>query len=255
MASRTGQQNLSNWLILIPLVIVPAVAVFGVPEFGSLAAGGNSAAADLPELSLGDEAPLNGEIPSLYGNEIGHSTTSTEAPLARNGWNDPFQAPELLSNDARRSSQPISPGGFDPENAFADSNVVHADFERAEFDSGPGLRFSDPPQSVANGELKAYSRKNESDRGHSIRGASAESAESAETLSWRAAVRKLNQLGVREIQLSQTAEPFVFRFSCDYTPGNNPRITRRFEAEAGEPLKAVESVIEQVESWLARPTP
>jgi hypothetical protein len=255
MSSRTGQQNLTNWLILIPLVIVPAVAVFGVPQFGSLAAGDNSASSDLPELSLGKEAPLHGEIPSLLGNEIQHSAAVTDAPLASSGWNDPFQVPQLLANDARRSSQPIEPGGFDPANAFADSNVVQGGVKRSDRDSLQGLSFSDPPQTVANGGLKAYSRGNESDRGNSIRRASAEVPDSSETLSWREAVRKLNQLGVREIQLSQTEEPFVFRFSCDYTPENNPRITRRFEANAGKPLKAVEKVIEQVESWLAHPTP
>lgn len=255
MSSRSGQQNLTNWLILIPLTIVPAVAVFGVPQFGSLAAGDNSAETDLPELSLGDEAPLHHDVPVLLGNDVANSTAGTDAPPADSGWNDPFQAPQLLSNDARRASQPMQPERFDPENAFADSNVGHADGKRSDRDSLQGLSFSDPPQTVSNGGLKAYSRGNESDRGNSIRRASAERPDSSEDLSWREAVRKLNQLGVREIQLSQTEEPFVFRFSCDYTPENNPRVTRRFEAEAGEPLNAVEKVIEQVESWLAHPTP
>jgi hypothetical protein len=255
MSARSGQQNLTNWLILIPLTIVPAVAVFGVPQFGSLAAGDNSAATDLPELSLGSEAPLNGEIPTLLRNEVRQPTATTDAPPAGGGWNDPFQAPQLLSAAAQSAGQPIEPGGFDPANAFADSNVVPADAKRSERDSLHGLSFSDPPQAVANGELKAYTRGNEPERSSTIRRVSAEVPESTETLTWREAVRKLNQLGVREIQLSQTEEPFVFRFSCNYTPGNNPRITRRFEAEASEPLKAVEKVIEQVETWLAQPTP
>lgn len=249
MSQRSGQQNLTNWLILIPLVIVPAIAVFGVPQFGSLAAGDNSEPTDLPELTLGSEAPLNGEIPSLRGNEFDGAPVEADAPRAEGGWNDPFQAPQTLPAEARTLGQPLDRG------AFADSHVRQADLERSA--NGPlrGISFSDPPQAVANGELKAYSRGNGTDQGGSIRRASAELESPAASLSWREAVRKLNQLGVREIQLSQTEEPFVYRFSCDYTPDNNPRVTRRFEAESGEPLKAVEKVIEQVESWLASPTP
>jgi hypothetical protein len=43
-----------------------------------------------------------------------------------------------------------------------------------------------------------------------------------------------------------------YQFSCIYTPADNPRITYRFEAEAGEPLEAVKKVLAQIDDWLAK---
>lgn len=68
-------------------------------------------------------------------------------------------------------------------------------------------------------------------------------------LTWRSAVARLNALGIQHFQL-EPGETGGFLFSCSYSPGNNPRITRRFEAEAAEPLRAVERVLAQVEQWL-----
>jgi hypothetical protein len=68
-------------------------------------------------------------------------------------------------------------------------------------------------------------------------------------LTWRDAVTRLNQLGIRQFKLEPGARD-GFHFSCYFTPQDNPRITHRFEAEATEPLRAVENVLSQVETWL-----
>ncbi len=68
-------------------------------------------------------------------------------------------------------------------------------------------------------------------------------------VSWGSAVAQLNRLGIRDYRLEAGSRPGLFYFTCSYTPGDNPRISRRFEAEASEPLKAVEKVLLQVDQW------
>lgn len=74
-----------------------------------------------------------------------------------------------------------------------------------------------------------------------------QSPRSDETLTWRKAVQRLNELGIRDYQLLPGERPNEFYFSCCFTPSDNPRITHRFEAEALEPLTAVEKVLQQIE--------
>lgn len=71
----------------------------------------------------------------------------------------------------------------------------------------------------------------------------------ASSLTWRTAVAWLNQHGIDHYQLQPGHHGDEFHFSCAFTPSDNPRITHRFEAEAGEPLRAVEKVLAQIAAW------
>ena len=77
-------------------------------------------------------------------------------------------------------------------------------------------------------------------------------APSREAPTWAGAVRRLNELGIRNFRLEPGSRPSEFVFSCSVTPGNSPRVTRMFEAEADDPLKAVAKVLTQVEEWAAQ---
>lgn len=68
-------------------------------------------------------------------------------------------------------------------------------------------------------------------------------------LTWRSAVAWLNQRGIDHYQLQPGNNAAEFHFSCAFTPSDNPRITHRFEAEAAEPLRAVEKVLAQIADW------
>ncbi|MDP1795992.1 MAG: hypothetical protein Q8K78_00850, partial [Planctomycetaceae bacterium] len=70
-------------------------------------------------------------------------------------------------------------------------------------------------------------------------------------LTWRDAVQKLNALEIRNFRLEPGQQPMQFLFSCSYTPRDNPRVSHWFEAEADEPLRAVERVLEQIDTWRA----
>jgi hypothetical protein len=71
-------------------------------------------------------------------------------------------------------------------------------------------------------------------------------------LTWQSAVRRLNELEIRNFRLERGHHENQFIFICSYTPSDSPRVSNRFEAEADEPLKAVEKVLEQIEDWRKR---
>ncbi len=74
----------------------------------------------------------------------------------------------------------------------------------------------------------------------------------SETLTWQGAVRRLNDLEIRNFRLQPGHRDNQFVFICSYTPSDSPRVSYRFEAEADEPLKAVEKVLEQIAEWQQR---
>lgn len=79
--------------------------------------------------------------------------------------------------------------------------------------------------------------------------ASQETASAGPSLTWQEAVDRLNTLGIRTFRLSPDATENGYRFVCLVTSVEDPRISRRFEAESPVPLNAVQQVIAQVEEW------
>lgn len=70
-----------------------------------------------------------------------------------------------------------------------------------------------------------------------------------DSLTWKKAVDRLNELGIRNFRLEPGVHPGEFTFTCSYTPSHSPHVSRKFEAEADDPLKAVSQVLSQVERW------
>jgi hypothetical protein len=66
---------------------------------------------------------------------------------------------------------------------------------------------------------------------------------------WREVVSRLNSLGIRDYRLSAGTQPNEFHFNCFFSPRDNPRVTHCFEADANEPLLAVQQVLAQIEEW------
>ena len=78
---------------------------------------------------------------------------------------------------------------------------------------------------------------------------SATRSEQVETLTWQQSVDRLNQLGIRTFRLTPDSGQNGYRFVCLVTSVDDPRISRRFEAESIDPLIAVGDVLAQVENW------
>jgi hypothetical protein len=77
-------------------------------------------------------------------------------------------------------------------------------------------------------------------------------AQGPATISWQDARRRLADLGISEFHLEPGLQGDHYLFVCLLTPGSDERVTRRFEAEAPEPLAAVETVLGQIDQWLAQ---
>lgn len=93
-----------------------------------------------------------------------------------------------------------------------------------------------------------YSRLMDSGRDNSTDSHPARSAQT-ETLTWQQAVDRLNEHGIRTFRLTPDSSQNGYRFVCLVTSIDDPRISRRFEAESIDPLVAVADVLAQVENW------
>lgn len=74
----------------------------------------------------------------------------------------------------------------------------------------------------------------------------------SEQSGWQAAAQKLKALGIRKYRLESQIEEQNFVFMCTLSSPDNPRVSRRFEADADTPLEAVQLVLEQIDEWRTR---
>lgn len=258
-------------LLLAPISAVPLMAIFGVPQFTPVVASPldddeeNENAARLPrrparkkspdkkiaddELDLFNDEALDWEAPAK--NRLKPIKKPRRPTSAENDESSPVAT---QSDDSQPATNP-KPGRKPRRTPVAESDDViefassessgetpsgigQAGFER-EVEAAPRLEAAPPA-----GESYRRTRTN----GDSDRPAK-RAAPSAEPLTWSKAVARLNELGIRNFKLEPGMRPGEFTFTCSYTPTNSPHVTRRFEAEADDPLKAVGQVLAQVERW------
>ena len=83
MSARHGQ-GFTTWLIMLPLLVVPLIAVFGVPQFAPITArtaDGASGEEPVLELGLSSDAPLAESVPPFPGGALEHAPTRLEKTL------------------------------------------------------------------------------------------------------------------------------------------------------------------------------
>jgi hypothetical protein len=293
-------------LLMVPLLSIPALAIFGIPQFAPVVASpldegldtdrerrvGQSARSaddgfldsldDAPEFgsNLGD--PESGSPSGQSGFMPGHVGESV--PIKRNGgrginrdWASPSsersfadtanpmprfqgqnQAPSTERQFAQFSSE-SSPRnsngeGFNDDRPLTESRDTSLDFRQDALQAiGEAPVPVQQPPSGRGTELagpRVFQRQRDRlpETNSQIRQISAED----EPLTWQSAVRRLNELEIRNFRLQPAHRENQFMFICSYTPSDSPRVSYRFEAEADEPLKAVEKVLEQIAEWQQR---
>lgn len=186
-----------------------------------------------------DEAPVPQEF-------FDAANENTELPLGEN----PFENPGTSDLAPTQSSDslvavldsafedPIAqprvnkdPGAFDPaKGLFKPPEATQA--------TAPPAREIEPKPQVNPIKVAANSVNN-------IRTTS-------EPLSWESARIRLSQYGIKDYYLQPNPSQQVFHFHCSYTPPDNPRIKRVFEAEDPVALEAVRKVLAQLDSWTQR---
>lgn len=279
---------IATLLMFVPLVAIPVFAVFGMPQFSTQSPAAQ--AEDLkfaPDKDRPSPKTLPPEGDLGAGVQVTESASppqTTEATLgaARND-SDPFaefvrpsqgdaahsaegDAPRAKSNAGNRSFSPARrPQRWPSDEQSNPPQSPPVTLSEAATDDGRTTRpDGDPasaPTNVNSQEQKrsksgirptavfdANRQRPDADRGatDAVKGASDEAQ------SWKAAVARLNALGIRDYQMQPGEREGEFHFSCLFVSRSNPRVVRRFEAEAAEPLEAVEQVLAQVDQWRGR---
>lgn len=284
----TMHSTFATLLLLIPVASIPALAIFGIPQFAPVVSSpldeghepdrehrvGDSARPPVDDLFTDtDDFPPRGEDVAPPGGRLGdsvplpnrHAARGT-SPREHDPDNQVTKAPGRLPSwaeednlDNRREEAPARMA-FDPERPPGNNRFTPASFEQQEApvsrpSAGGEVRVAagegfDPMASVA------YQRQRDTglERGTAPRRevATPRSDSTRESLTWQGAVRRLNELEIRNIRLSPGRDAGQFVFICSYTPPESPRVSYRFEAEADEPLKAVEKVLAQIDEWQQR---
>lgn len=214
-------------LLLIPILAIPLLAIFGVPQFvPAVPTAGEDPA--LEASAALDDAPA-------FAPSSDWDTTDTPAAIAQAHSASPSEA-AWHHDDGHTHSSPAS---------FATS--TNAASER-----GQQTTLATAPQSqLASERQQAIYRRQREDG--SVMNVAAESpAALGNNITWKSAVDRLTKLEIRNFRLEPGQQVGQFLFICSYTPQHNPRLSYRFEAEADEPLRAVEKVLAQIDTWLAQ---
>jgi hypothetical protein len=260
MRSRTGN-SLSTMMFLVPLLGVPLMAIFGVPQFVPVIASSVSDEATRPartrlKPSVGESASAN----SFAAEPMSRGSDSREEL--------PFQ--DLFSSPKRprRDSRPIRDGETRGREATFVETSLNADTwltqtaaeepplevtQRLSDLFGNSTANASPTESRSRDRAATAQPRSEpmSRLSNAVHLASS-SEPLNEGLTWREAVRRLNELGIHEFRLEPGSRVGEFYFACEFTPHRDARVTRRFEAEAKEPLLAVQAVLRQIDEWLTR---
>lgn len=236
----TAQSSFAAMLLLIPILAVPMLAIFGVPDFapvvesplGTVDEDGRVAADDAPPFASAVQVPE----PDF--------AAAAAAPAAVAAWPAPGSVPGDQSQLERLRA--VRQAGLQGTETGAGPVITAAASAPSPFRAVEDVPAAAPfpPQADRAAVLREPPQQ---PPGFTLSPA----VSNGTTLTWRAAVQRLNQLEIRNFRLEPGRAADQFIFICSYTPRDNPRVSYRFEAEADEPLKAVEKVLAQIDNWLA----
>ena len=245
-------------LMLTPVVAVPLFAVIGIPRFMPVAAAPGYQTVSVETDGVGESlhyaaadlfAPLEKTAdPRLHVEPLTWESYEVSG--------DPFL--ELTPQSDERADFPRKPSA----RIDSSSHQALAGWE-IQASRGPmqtishGRKKTDDDSPVALPPMSQSERlpSHKPDRTNGIPHSPVDIAANARPrpFTWQAATRRLNELGIRRFRLEPGRRANEFLFSCFLTPSDNPRVTQRFEAEANEPLRAVQKVLAQIDEWSTLP--
>lgn len=209
-----AHSSLATLLLLVPILAIPLLAVFGVPQFVPNVESPLEDGAD-PDIDATDApafASISEETASPFTQEgVTAATPSTD------DWGTAALAEDRLAQRRRElRAEPTASTATSPP----PTRPAAAPYRRP---TGTATQERDP--------------------------ATTPHGEDA-TLTWRSAVARLNELEIRNFRLEPGQHVGEFVFICSFTPADSPWLSQRFEAQADEPLRAVENVLDQIDDWM-----
>ncbi len=256
MRSRSGN-SLPTLMLTLPLVAIPLMAVFGVPQFVPVIAS-----------SVSEEEHEPDRYATKRSVGIGESIAPTTLITTNSTHSDESSKEGRLSDlfrpagSKRPESRPIradklehvASSGSRSSLTSTSSEVALTDLQKSKLADLFGTETGTPDFV----ELRSTDRQPpvpasaQTPRAKTPSRTSSSQASSADGLTWRRAVQRLNELGIHEFRLEPGRDLGEFYFACEFSQDRDSRITRRFEAEAAEPLLAVELVLRQIDEWTHR---
>jgi hypothetical protein len=274
-------------LMFVPLVAIPLFAVFGTPQISTT----GSPAAQVEDLKFAlerdkpsaanslPEGDLVSAVQVSDGNTTAQNATA-QNPTGQDGPQPSASAAAVAKNEADPFAEFVRPAEGETRRSDAATGNQTAPAERRPL-RGPAddannaqpqktaLASNDPV--VDEGRAARPDREsaggnpfNESSAGRSRSKSSTrmtagfdanrggEPSEEAKGL--RSAIARLNALGITDYQWQPGDHDGEFLFRCRLVSRHNPRMMQRFEAEASEPLQALEKVLVQIDEWRTRRT-
>lgn len=248
---RRGQGFFTTLLMIVPMTAVPVMAVFGIPQFVP------AARPITPDAVTARRAPF---IESRIGHSDAHpgrdivlvtetslslfdppseSAQSPTAPAPPVWAGSSVDSPSAVTADPRPNTVPAARAGIVPADAILTG--YHTAQIAPSLDNESVLIGLDEFTSTA--ATERYQRRTP--------GTASPVTQSQQPLrpTWREAVDRLNELGIRTFRLTPGMQPGTFQFSCQVSSVDDPRLSRWFDDEATEPLDAVARVLRKVEDW------
>ena len=216
------------------LAVIGAVGIFGIPQFAPIVASPSD------ELGFDDLEAI-----TASSNEGGEFGVGEGAAQGIDDLFAPLPDDRTPGASAGNGQTSLDSGGLPDAPASPPKGVAFTDHSGRSAPLG-GRPLPSKTRTVRPSPLALAGRRSDH-RGSSPTAQPEQSA--ADALTWRAAVARLNELGIDRYRLSAGEQPNAFYFCCWYAPTSNPRVIYRFEAEADGPLKAVQDVLEQIDAW------
>jgi hypothetical protein len=237
MSAKAGG-SLATVLMSIPLAAIPLMAVFGIPEFTPV-----SASSDGDQRTVRDGS--HRDDPVSYRRRASDVLAPRDVGPARRATRDD-------PGDGDPFNSTIEPGGVDRGLRDAGSGDGAVDTHGEPPVPRPRSLAqlpTDAPVSVTRLESDRDVRSAPSDEAARAVPAAVEASANSR-ITWRDASRQLQELGITQYHLERGQQHDTFLFVCMFSPGDSPQVTQRFEAEAHEPLAAVQAVLDQINDWL-----
>lgn len=284
--------GLATILLLIPILAIPALAIFGVPQITPLIdisfgepresdfdsrTGSNSKSSheDLfgdvegfgPEADFKDEPAAKRHDAIATEGKSGASAARRRRDSSESKWDDDLDDLNKRSEKSQRrpsnKDRAAATASDDEDQNLSESEKRLRQFKRQQLASTDtsmsqySSASSDPKPAKlkfdAEDERHPQPSEENGKRSRSKKTADQGRGEShTEQLTLNSAIERLNELDIRSFRLEPGKEAGEFIFICSYTPENTPRVSYRFEAVAEEPLKAVEKVLAQISEWQQR---
>lgn len=284
MRSFSGS-SFTTFLMFVPLVAIPLLAIFGIPEFTPVNAS-PSLESNQPFV-VSDRDPLDSQNAGKSGGTSRKATASDSEVFSKSELSsierreNPFALQEpnpqtlthqnhlnaggtsrlagwTIDSARREQSSRNQPSSFplqrpiqetDSTQAGHSSGVHH---QPAKKSTQSFAEFAKAYESSARNPFNPSSENNtqrvqQPQPEQRVRGGISHGP-----LTWQRAIQRLNELGIRDFRLQPGSRPNEFHFSCSFEPTQGSRIRHRFEAEDSQQLGAVKKVLDQIDRWLAR---